>query len=76
MSPVRGYEANPCHAITGLVGAGYRSAVSVLAPGVILAVDGPSAAGTARHIWQLPPVAPGHAEVDQPRPTSVTTPWT
>jgi mannose-6-phosphate isomerase class I len=44
MSPVRGYEADPCHAITGVVGIGYRSAVSALTPGGILAVDGPSAA--------------------------------
>jgi mannose-6-phosphate isomerase class I len=46
--PVRGYEADPCHVIAGVVGIGYRSAVSVLAPGSVLAVDGPSAAG-----WDL-----------------------
>jgi len=43
MSPVRGYEAEPCHAIAGTVGAGYRSAVAGLRPGLVLAVDGPSA---------------------------------
>jgi mannose-6-phosphate isomerase class I len=41
--PARCYEAAPCHAIAGVVGVGYRSAVSGLAPGMILAVDGPFA---------------------------------
>jgi mannose-6-phosphate isomerase class I len=41
--PVRSYEADPCHAITGVIGVGYRSAVSGLAPGMTLAVDGPFA---------------------------------
>ncbi|MFI6468295.1 class I mannose-6-phosphate isomerase [Streptomyces sp. NPDC050528] len=43
MPPVRGYEAEPCHRITGEVGAGYRDAVAGLAPGLVLAVDGPVA---------------------------------
>jgi mannose-6-phosphate isomerase class I len=43
MSPVRGYEAEPCHAIENVVGLGYRSAVARLAPGVVLAVDGTAA---------------------------------
>ena len=43
MSPVRGYESEPCHAITGVVGAGYSSAVAGLRPGLVLAVDGPAA---------------------------------
>ncbi len=43
MSPVRGYEPEPCHAITGAVGTGYRSAVAGLPPGLVLAVDGPAA---------------------------------
>jgi len=41
MSPTRGYEAEPCHALPAPVGAGYRSAVARLAPGSVLAVDGP-----------------------------------
>jgi hypothetical protein len=40
---VRRYEADPCHAVTGAVGAGYRSAVAALAAGTVLAVDGPFA---------------------------------
>ncbi|WP_405877049.1 class I mannose-6-phosphate isomerase [Streptomyces sp. NBC_01136] len=43
MSPVRGYEAGPCHSITGEVGVGYRNAVAGIAPGLVLAVDGPMA---------------------------------
>ncbi|GAA2056661.1 class I mannose-6-phosphate isomerase [Catenulispora yoronensis] len=43
MSPVRGYEAEPCHAISGCVGAGFPAAVADLAPGTVLAVDGPAA---------------------------------
>jgi mannose-6-phosphate isomerase class I len=43
MSPVRGYQAEPCHAITAVVGVGYRAAVAGLAPGLVLAVDGPAA---------------------------------
>ena len=43
MSPVRGYQAEPCHAITGGVGVGYRAAVAGLSPGLVLAVDGPAA---------------------------------
>lgn len=43
MPAVRGYEAEPCHSITGEVGAGYRAAVADLAPGLVLAVDGPVA---------------------------------
>ncbi|MEY9962428.1 mannose-6-phosphate isomerase class I [Streptacidiphilus sp. MAP12-16] len=43
MSPVRGYEAEPCHAITGVVGSGYQQAVAGLSPGQVLAVDGPVA---------------------------------
>jgi mannose-6-phosphate isomerase class I len=39
----RGYEADPCHAVGAPVGAGYRAAVSTLAPGSVLAVDGPAA---------------------------------
>jgi mannose-6-phosphate isomerase class I len=45
MSQVRGYEADPCHAITAVVvGTGYQSAVRALSRGEILAVDGPAAA--------------------------------
>jgi len=40
---VRRYEADPCHAVTGAVGVGYRSAVAALAAGTVLAVDGPFA---------------------------------
>ncbi|MBG0850456.1 hypothetical protein I2W78_00935 [Streptomyces spinoverrucosus] len=43
MPPVRGYEAEPCHSITGEVGTGYQDAVAGLAPGLVLAVDGPVA---------------------------------
>jgi mannose-6-phosphate isomerase class I len=43
LSPVRGYESEPCHAIAGAVGAGYRSAVAALQAGLVLAVDGPAA---------------------------------
>ena len=43
MSPVRGYEAEPCHAATGVVGTGYHSAVAGLTPGLVLAIDGPAA---------------------------------
>ena len=43
MSHVRGYEANPCHAVTGAVGVGYAGAVCALTPGSVLAVDGPMA---------------------------------
>ncbi|MFD0291707.1 class I mannose-6-phosphate isomerase [Streptomyces sp. NPDC127061] len=43
MSEVRGYEAEPCYSISAEVGAGYREAVSGLAPGLVLAVDGPVA---------------------------------
>ncbi|MEU9153566.1 hypothetical protein AB0D59_24135 [Streptomyces sp. NPDC048417] len=43
MPGVRGYEADPCHSITGEVHVGYRDAVAGLAPGLILAVDGPVA---------------------------------
>lgn len=43
MSSARGYEAEPCHVITGRVEAGYRSAVAGLTPGTVLAVDGPAA---------------------------------
>ncbi|WP_043671213.1 class I mannose-6-phosphate isomerase [Streptomyces xylophagus] len=42
MPAVRGYEAEPCHTITGEVGAGYRDAVADLTPGLVLAVDGPT----------------------------------
>lgn len=42
-SPVRGYEADPCHAIPGAVQAGYPEAVADLTPGLVLAVDGPTA---------------------------------
>jgi mannose-6-phosphate isomerase class I len=41
MSPVRHYEAEPCHSITGEVGVGFPNAVADLAPGLVLAVDGP-----------------------------------
>ena len=41
--PVRGYEAEPCHAVTGAVGTGYRAAAAALEPGLVLAVDGPAA---------------------------------
>lgn len=41
--PVRGYEAEPCHAVAAAVGSGYRAAVADLAPGIVLAVDGPTA---------------------------------
>ena len=43
MSPARGYEAEPCHAVTAMVGSGYQGAVARLAPGQVLAVDGPVA---------------------------------
>ncbi|WP_019074182.1 class I mannose-6-phosphate isomerase [Streptomyces hokutonensis] len=43
MPTVRGYEAEPCHSITGEVGLGYRAAVAALTPGLVLAVDGPVA---------------------------------
>ncbi|MFJ9681704.1 class I mannose-6-phosphate isomerase [Streptomyces sp. NPDC101194] len=43
MSEVRGYEAEPCYTISAEVGAGYREAVAGLAPGLVLAVDGPVA---------------------------------
>ncbi|MFK0110638.1 class I mannose-6-phosphate isomerase [Streptomyces sp. NPDC091217] len=43
MPAVRGYEAEPCHSITGEVGVGFRGAVGVLRPGLVLAVDGPVA---------------------------------
>ncbi|MFK0019073.1 class I mannose-6-phosphate isomerase [Streptomyces sp. NPDC090798] len=43
MPAVRGYEAEPCHSITGEVGVGYREAVAGLTPGLVLAVDGPVA---------------------------------
>lgn len=44
MSPsVRGYEADPCHAIGGVVRSGYPDAVADLTPGLVLAVDGPAA---------------------------------
>ncbi|WP_377273239.1 class I mannose-6-phosphate isomerase [Peterkaempfera sp. SMS 1(5)a] len=43
MSPVRGYEADPCHTVTGAVGSGYQEAAARLAPGQVLAVDGPLA---------------------------------
>lgn len=42
--PIRGYEPEPCHAVAATVGVGYRSAVANLAPGLVLAVDGPAAA--------------------------------
>lgn len=40
---VRRYEADPCHAITGVIGVGYRLAVAALTAGTVLAVDGPFA---------------------------------
>jgi mannose-6-phosphate isomerase class I len=40
---MRGYEPEPCHAVAGDVGGGYRTAISDLVPGQILAVDGPAA---------------------------------
>ncbi|MFB7224321.1 class I mannose-6-phosphate isomerase [Streptomyces sp. NPDC002596] len=43
MSSIRSYEADPCHTITGDVRTGYRAAVAGLAPGQVLAVDGPVA---------------------------------
>ncbi|MFB7212595.1 class I mannose-6-phosphate isomerase [Streptomyces sp. NPDC056255] len=43
MSEVRGYEAEPCYSISAEVGTGYREAVAGLAPGLVLAVDGPVA---------------------------------
>ena len=43
MSPVRGYEAEPCHAVTAVVGSGYQQAAAHLTQGQILAVDGPVA---------------------------------
>ena len=43
MSPARRYEAEPCHAVTAAVGSGYQEAVAQLAPGQVLAVDGPVA---------------------------------
>ena len=39
----RSYESEPCHAVTGAVGTGYHAAVAGLAPGIVLAVDGPAA---------------------------------
>jgi mannose-6-phosphate isomerase class I len=42
-SPVRGYEPEPCHAVTNAVGVGYRAAVAGLSSGLVLAVDGPAA---------------------------------
>lgn len=43
MPDVRSYEAEPCYSISTEVGAGYREAVAGLAPGLVLAVDGPVA---------------------------------
>jgi len=43
MTPMRGYEAEPCHVVTAPVGTGYRSAVAGLDGGRVLAVDGPAA---------------------------------
>jgi len=43
MSSVRGYEAEPCHEISAVVGSGYPGAVARLGPGLVLAVDGPAA---------------------------------
>ncbi|MFF4829802.1 class I mannose-6-phosphate isomerase [Streptomyces sp. NPDC001312] len=43
MSPVRSYEADPCHVITGTVSSGYREAVAGLTPGQVLAIDGAAA---------------------------------
>lgn len=43
MPPVRAYEPEPCHPTAAAVGAGYRAAVAGLAPGLVLAVDGPAA---------------------------------
>ncbi|MCX4733875.1 class I mannose-6-phosphate isomerase [Streptomyces sp. NBC_01363] len=43
MPEVRSYEAEPCHSISAEVSAGYREAVAGLAPGLVLAVDGPVA---------------------------------
>ncbi|MFE5038043.1 class I mannose-6-phosphate isomerase [Streptomyces sp. NPDC056683] len=43
MPAVRGYDAEPCHSITGEVRTGYRDALAGLAPGLVLAVDGPPA---------------------------------
>ena len=43
LSPLRAYEAEPCHVVTAPVGSGYRSAVAGLGPGRVLAVDGPAA---------------------------------
>lgn len=43
MSPVRDYEPDPCYAVSDAVGVGYRAAVNDLAPGLVLAVDGPAA---------------------------------
>ncbi|MFF5289349.1 class I mannose-6-phosphate isomerase [Paractinoplanes globisporus] len=43
MTPIRGYEAEPCHVVTAPVGTGYRSAVAGLDRGRVLAVDGPAA---------------------------------
>lgn len=42
-APIRVYEPEPCHAVKGAVGVGYRSAVAGLEPGSVLAVDGPAA---------------------------------
>lgn len=43
MSSIRGYEAEPCHAAVGPVGVGYAATAAGLAPGTVLAVDGPAA---------------------------------
>jgi mannose-6-phosphate isomerase class I len=43
MSPLRKYEAEPCHAIKGSVDFGLESAVAGLSPGKVLAIDGPAA---------------------------------
>ena len=43
MTPVRGYESEPCHTVPGTVGRGYREAARGLAPGSVLSVDGPAA---------------------------------
>ena len=56
MSPVRGYESEPCHAIPGVVGVGYSSAVAGLRPGLVLAVDGPAAVD-----WDALAAEIGHA---------------
>ena len=43
--PLRGYESEPCHAVAGEIGIGYRSAAADLSPGLVLAVDGPASVG-------------------------------